>query len=281
MIRKKSRTEYIGETRITNEGYKITCIDVSEKKDSIIIQFEDGHSLTVSTCSFNNGTIKNRNHKSVCGVGFLGYGKYKTGTSRNRPKIEKDCYWFWTSMIKRVHNPNKNIRSDSYQRKKVTIQKEWYNFQNFAEWFYNKSNYREGWQLDKDLISDENIYSDKTCLFVPPRLNTFISIDYKTNTSGFSGVVWNKRENIYVARTWFTDNSNKLKFFFLGRFEDKKDAYISYLKKKIELSNILSEYLIKEYSLDPDDIIIIYLQNKFRKKLDNFIRDDKNEVSYD
>lgn len=275
-MRAKSRNEYIGISKITNEGYTVKCIGVSNKANRIIVQFEDEVVLEVSISSFKNGTIKNRNHKSVCGVGFLGYGKYKTGTSRNRPKIEKDCYWFWTSMIKRVHNPNKNTRSMSYQRKQVTIYEDWYNFQNFADWFYNKSNYRLGWVLDKDLLSDKNIYSPETCLFIPERVNNFIATHYNTNTSGKTGVII--RGGKYVARTWFYDPIlNKQIAYHLGEYDNINDAYVSYLKKRIELSDILSDMMIKEFNLNKDDIIIKSLKNLYRRELNSFI---KNEPSY-
>ena len=50
---------------------------------------------------------------------------------------------------------------------------EWLTYSNFEKWF-NK-NYKEGQQLDKDILFEGNkLYSPETCCFVPSDINTMM-----------------------------------------------------------------------------------------------------------
>ena len=54
--------------------------------------------------------------------------------------------------MRRCHDKNSKNFS-RYGVRGVTIQKDWYNFQNFAEWYTNQTYYGKGWDLDKDVIT--------------------------------------------------------------------------------------------------------------------------------
>jgi len=182
-MEKKYNKSRIGETYITNENlgcYSCRVVDGSNKPGYCTIQIG---SYTAER-TFNNvkkGKIKFPYHPSVYNIGYLGDGCYS---------CTKDIkvYKIWHHMLERCHDVKLHKKYPTY--KNTVIYKEWYNFQNFAEWFYKKSNYKEGWHLDKDLLSIGNkVYSPATCIFIPQALNTFMTNKKLDNTSGCIGVI--------------------------------------------------------------------------------------------
>lgn len=172
--------------------------------------------------------MKNKMIPSVAGVGYLGGDKYKKNTK---------CYWVWSSMIKRVFG-----KKVSYNYKDVTIEKEWFNLQNFGKWF--DKNYVEGYHLDKDLkIPGEKHYSPDSCLFVPQSINNLFH-ESNQNKDFPLGV------KVYGDR--FIDCCSRKEFSCV---ENAKESY--WISKQIVINNICNEY--KEF----EDIIQKYfLWNK-------------------
>ena len=100
----------------------------------------------------------------VYGVGELGVGKYSSRINAIKTKE----YNAWIAMLQRCYDIKLHKRHPSY--KQCIVCEDWLNFQNFAEWFIN--NYIENYQLDKDLLIQENkLYSPETCCFVPQEVN--------------------------------------------------------------------------------------------------------------
>ncbi len=153
-----------GEKHITKEGYEIEIIECFGTKDCTI-QFENG--FIIKNKQYHNivkGLIKNPYHKSSCGVGYLGEGKYSW-------KTHTKIYSTWNAMLRRCYN-------EAYQEKYPTyigcsVAEEWECFQNFAQWYENNwKPYMQGWQLDKDImVKDNKCYSFETCCFLPQELN--------------------------------------------------------------------------------------------------------------
>lgn len=155
----------VGEEYITNEGYKVRIVEYFGK-DNCTIKFNCGNKLLKITYdNIIKGRVRNPFVPIVSGVGFTGKGVYKASIDGKRTK----CYLLWKNVLRRVYDREYK----SYDN--VTVCEEWHNFQNFAEWFYNKSNYKEEWQLDKDILSTKDrIYSPKTCSFIPQEINKLL-----------------------------------------------------------------------------------------------------------
>ena len=52
----------------------------------------------------------------------------------------------------------------------------WRSFQHWMEWLVSEaSNFRAGYQIDKDILSDDNIYGPDTCIYIPPYLNKYLA----------------------------------------------------------------------------------------------------------
>lgn len=158
----------IGEKYLTNQGYWVTIIEYFGCYNCTI-KFEDGTvRRNVAYKEVKNGSIVNPLHKSVCGVGYLGVGKYSPSINKQKTKE----YSYWHDMINRCYNTTRKNGNKHY--KPVNVDEEWHCFQAYAEWF-NK-NYVNGWHVDKDiLVKGNKIYSPSTCCFVPQEINSIFT----------------------------------------------------------------------------------------------------------
>ena len=184
----------IGEKHITNEGYEVEIIEYFSY-NNCTIKFTDGH--TVEKVSYGNikrGFIKNKLHKSVYSIGYLGNGEYKCKTNgRITPH-----YQVWKDLIKRCYYKYYLDINPTYIG--VTVCEEWHNFQNFAGWF--EDNYKEGFELDKDLLVKGNkIYSPETCCFVPQEINLIFMSNRKKDKQRITHVA-EKYKNKIKPKTY-------------------------------------------------------------------------------
>lgn len=101
------------------------------------------------------------NKPSLYGRGFMSKGKYNCTNSKKARSV-------WEEMFRRCYNEKFQEKNKTYFLFEVS--ENWYNFQNFAEWFYK--NYVDSWHLDKDILTDGGFtYGDHTCCFVPRIIN--------------------------------------------------------------------------------------------------------------
>jgi len=102
----------------------------------------------------------------------LVYGVGDTGgltVTVNGKKIK--AYNTWKCMLERCYSESRLERHPSYIGCEVS--EEWKYYPNFLKFY--EDNYREGYQLDKDLLIQNNkIYSKETCRFVPQTINLLI-----------------------------------------------------------------------------------------------------------
>ena len=162
--------------------------------------------------------MRNSN-KLICGLFFKGNGKYSSNHI---------SYKIWSGIIRRNYDNNVIYKQNSYGD--CIIDKRWYNFQVFAEWFEN--NYIEGFHLDKDiLIKGNKIYGPETCCFVPKEINTlFVLCKSKRNNLPI-GV--SKHGNKYRAMLGIFGNK-----IILGDFLTIDEAFKKY---KITKENYIKE----------------------------------------
>lgn len=202
----------IGEKYITNEGYEIKIIEYFNNTNCTI-QFEDGVLLeNIAYGNITRGKVKNRYHKSVHEVGFLGVGTY---SKSKHLKI----YNAWNNMLERCYNEKCQEKFPTYKGCMVT--KNWLNFQLFAQWFEdNWKHYMDKtWQLDKDILKKGNkIYSPETCCFVPQEINKLL---YNSKNKSLIGVSHHK--NKFTAKIYIRGRQ-----VYLGIFNTKEEAFEAY-----------------------------------------------------
>ncbi|MGL6184678.1 MAG: hypothetical protein ACRC1T_04800 [Clostridium chrysemydis] len=174
--------------------------------------------------------MKNNKIKLICGIGVNDYGKVSVKGKNIK------SYVVWTSLIRRCYDSKFKEKCKAYDN--VTICDEWLYFSNFKKWF--DENYR--WDLveqgvtidlDKDLLSDNcKIYSPETCIFIPHKINIFLTNNRTKNTSGYIGVHKRKNSDKYEVQIREFGTSKQK---YLGLFKNIKDANDTYISaRKIE-----------------------------------------------
>ena len=156
---------------------------------NVIVEFIDtGYRTTTQAVNINKGNVKDPMRPSTHGIGYIGVGIYKS---------KSKAYSIWTLMLYRCYSKKSLERNPAYGD--CSVSKDWHNFQNFAKWY--EENHKYGYELDKDLLVIGNrVYSKGTCIFVPPKLNCFITNGIASSSKGTIGVTYRRQIKKYVAR---------------------------------------------------------------------------------
>lgn len=214
--------KHIGEVWRTNEGYDCKVIDGGSKRCFNTIQIGNWTS-ELQYQQIKDGRIKYPFKRTVYNIGYFGNGKHKAKIKNEQIK----SYKIWQGILQRCYDAKFQKKHPTY--KNIVVCKKWHNYQNFAKWF--EKNYREGYELDKDLLSepDNKIYSPDTCIFIPKKLNSFLANKLNNNTSGHIGVNRGKKDKKWIARI----GKNK-KRKYIGYFDSIIDASKAYHKARKE-----------------------------------------------
>lgn len=149
---------------------------------------------------------------------------YLTTISRRRTK----AYQAWMDMKTRCYNLKHQIKNPSY--KGCSVCESWLDFQVFAAYYYD--NYRDGCQLDKDLLVVGNkIYSPENCVFVPNWLNSFLGEGTRKRSDYLIGVYFDNQLGFYRSRC-----RNEGKNKHLGLFTTEEEAHLAWRKYKLALA---------------------------------------------
>jgi len=222
-----SRIGEIGKNRFGTE-MKIVEYD---GYNHVIVEFLDEYHYRLHTTytNFKRQQALNPYDKSVFGVGYLGEGKYSTGTSKKRSQEHR----VWRCMLERCYSEKYKEDNKAYYGI-ATVCDEWKCFQRFAKW-YNDNKYEVDGRLhlDKDILFRGNkIYSPDTCLLVPQRINMLFVT--RPNRNGLPNGVWIEKSGKYSA----SYNGKKL-----GRFNSIQDAEEAHYKAKKEaIKKVAKEY---------------------------------------
>lgn len=175
--------------------------------------------------------------RKVYGVGFDSGGIYPVMDS---PNVKSKCYNVWKDMLRRGYSESYKEKRPTY--KDVNVCEEWHDYQSFATWFYN--NYKDGYQLDKDLIvKDNKTYCPEFCRFIPQDLNSLLvnRVGSSRNYELPLGVCWSKDRNKYTA--WC--NNGEGKTINLGSRDTPEEAFALYKEYK---ENLIKSKASKYYS---------------------------------
>lgn len=225
---------YPNSVHLDKYGNKIIVLGKSKYQYSrLVVKFE-GLDLFFITDDF---TLKNKRfnsklHKKFYGIGYLGYGVFKTNGSR----YELIRYTKWKSMLNRCYGDFDS--NPSYSTCKVC--EEWHNYQNYAKWY--DENYIEGYHLDKDLLqqgAENKIYSPETCCFIPNYINLFLQ-DKNTISKGKTGIVGVTFSNSSGKNKYRASINIDGKNTYLGEFDNIEEAEKCYKEAyslKLEIIN--------------------------------------------
>ena len=209
-------------------------------KDVEIQFLKTGYETTVELTNIKKGEVKDPYSQSVYGVGILGT-KYPPSINGIRTKE----YTLWCSMLQRCHSDVLKKRCPTYEGCEVSDKFLYYEY--FYEWCHGQIGfYNEGWHLDKDLlIKGGKVYSESTCVFLPPEINSLLIKCTATRGKHLIGVSWNKKANAFESRVSKSTGKRE----YLGSFNTELEAFNSYKQAK--------ESFVKEQA------------NKWRDKIDD------------
>lgn len=221
-----------GEIGFNKHKRKMTIINYIAS-DNVVVEFDNGYITKANYSDFKKGTVFNPYDMSVFGVGFLGEGIY---CDQNKiSKIGKIQHNIWRDMLRRCYLKTHPEKRPTYQD--CTVCNEWHNFQVFAKW-YDENYYEvndEVMCIDKDILYKGNkIYSPKTCIFAPEKVNILFTKSDAIRGECPIGVYYRKDTGKYVAQC---NNGGKVQVF-LGSHSTSKRAFCAYREYK--------ENLIKE-----------------------------------
>lgn len=181
----------------------------------------------------------------------LGIGNVDCATNENGKR--KSSYTTWVHIIQRCYDPKRLEEFNSYAG--CSVCDEWKYFSKFDSWF--NSNYREGFQLDKDIIKQGNkIYCPDFCRYVPLPINILLTHKKKKKSNLPTGVTFSKQTNTYTAS--YRNKGQQLKF---SGFKTSEEAHKKYIElKEKHIKSIANEYFSE--GLIGDDIYLALLKYK-------------------
>lgn len=200
--------------------------------ENMIVEFQDNHKFRKKAAytNFKSGSIKNPYDKTVYGIAWIGEGEYLT-KENNRPTKVYTC---WLHLIERCCVERKSNVYPAYYGK-CEVCDEWLEFQTFAKWYF-KNHYdlpnNERLHLDKDILFVGNkLYSPKTCLLVPQRINMLFM--NRPNKRGLPNGI-RKCKKGYVAEYNHKE---------LGIYNTVEEAFLAHAtEKKNEIIKVANEY---------------------------------------
>lgn len=147
--------------------------EVVDYKNSlnVVVRFDrTGYTTKATYASCLVNEIKDPLTPTVFGVGFIGIGCMKTTNGVGRRLLR-----VWTLMLRRCYDKQSD-HYPYYGDRGVTVCDEWHNFQNFARWYLDQSNFNINYQVDKDLrVAGSKVYSPETCSLVPSQVNSVLA----------------------------------------------------------------------------------------------------------
>ena len=123
-------------------------------------------------------------------------------------------YDTWKSMMQRCYN-KKVPNYSKYGGRGITVCEEWHDTKTFIEWA--EETYIEGMTLDR--IDNDLGYYPNNCRWADKTLQSINQRKSKSNTSGYVGVSYMKKDKVWRARISF-----KNKEIHIGCFMDKMEA---------------------------------------------------------
>lgn len=172
-----------------------------------------------------DGKKKGKPRTPLMGVG-INDAAYLTWTKEDSLVLVCPAYQAWQEIIRRCYNSRE--KEASY--KKAVLCDEWRSFSKFRTWWLD--NWKEGYEIDKDILTDTKVYGPHNCIFVPRWLNLMAS--GKKNTGWKGGVRLYKGS--YQER--IVENKKRL---HLGCFKTEAEAYKVWLERKIKIAESCKE----------------------------------------
>ena len=212
------KVDLVGREFETSKSGRCFVIDYKDSNNVLVMFYNPIYIASCTYASLIKGFVENPIYPSVYGRGYIGVGKF----SCKDVEVQR----IWRNLMSRAYCDEYHKTHPTY--KDVEVCKEWYNFQNFAEWCVRQKGFGykglngRSFSLDKDILSKgSKYYSPDTCCFVPNEVNLcVVSKVGKTSNVRQQGTRWSARI------------SKHGKEFYLGSFNSKEVAFQVYKEAK-------------------------------------------------
>lgn len=239
----------LGYKFISNEGFEFEVIEILKNNKRKIRTTQEPYYETITrTDLIDKRMVKNPYCKNICGVGYIGVGKYNSVNSKINGK---DFYDTWNKMFSRCYVTGGTIYEN------VEVSPEWFNFQDFMSYVEKTFPFditSEKFVLEKDLLQlnlDKKIYSPKTTLWLPTRINSYIQNKTKANNCNSIGIY--KYSDIkWVAYSSEFEKGGIPKY--LGCFHTQEEAINAYREFKLLQDEKARQY-VRDLNYLPEEII--------------------------
>lgn len=167
--------------------------------------------------------------KKVYGVG-VNDSTFITGMKSESGKyIQHPAYEAWKGMLRRCYSSLSLKKCKTYIG--VYVCDEWLSFSSYHQWWI--VNFVDGHEIDKDILSDEKVYSPETSIFIPHWLNSFV-IDSAAIRGAYPiGVTKNSKGGGYVSRCSNPITGNRE---IMGIHESAMEAFSAWRNRKLEIA---------------------------------------------
>lgn len=176
--------------------------------------------------------------KLVYGVGINDADYTVNPTTNGRTKCK--AYVKWNDMLRRCYDEQYQLNHLTYRD--CIVSPEWHTFSNFKAW-HDQQNYKEGMQLDKDIIYPGNkVYGPDKCVYVSRLLNMLFTkpgVNGKYPTGVIKHPKTGKKVKIFQAKVKI--NGKRIS---LGYYHTPEEAHEVYVQAKIK--HIQDYHLTKE-----------------------------------
>ena len=226
------KAEYESKVYPSNRFGDIKILEYKNNKQVVIMFLNTGFITEESMGVIRSGHIRDSSLPTTCGFGYIDI----EGASIGRHMTKE--YRLWNNMVNRCYNEKELSRYPTY--KDCHVSEDWRYLSNFKEWCNNQIGFgNQGWELDKDLLSkDCKIYSEHTCVFVPPEINGFLLNGNSYRGDLPVGVILDKgaKKPRYRARL-----SKYGKYHCYGSYSNPTDAFYAYKQAKEDFAKELAE----------------------------------------
>lgn len=147
------------------------------------------------------------------------------------------AYRAWKHILRRCYCEKFLSKNPTYTE--VTVCDGWLSFSNFREWWIE--NHVDGWQIDKDLLTDNKEYSPESCLYVPRWLNNLTEDHRNARGEFLIGACYDTRRSCFVAQCSNPEGGSA----YVGSFATQEEAHNAWVARKIEIATKLKPEMDK------------------------------------
>ena len=212
------KAEYECKVYPTKSYGDILVLEYINYRDVTVKFLNTGNVRKTATSEIRKGEIRDNEAFPVYAVGVMDI----PNELRRCHPVPKE-YSIWNGIRQRCYNENTRDKLPTYKDVEMSENFKFYSY--FKEWCNQQVGFNEdGWQLDKDILSKGvKLYSEDTCCFVPPEINTLILKADRSRGKYPIGVYEDKQAGKFKVRI-----SVEGKHKHVGRYYCEKEAFYAY-----------------------------------------------------